>query len=253
MDCRRYYDIVGELGPKPWELVRFNETLPYLIKPGTLLDAGCGEGYWLKFLSEITKFNLAGCDVSPVRLDSAKKNLSGSGIVLSVADIRSLPYHDNQFDQVTALEVLEHVPNWEKGLAEIVRVASQRAVITVPYKETLKSRKCKTCGERAYLYGHINRFSEDDFSSSNLDGKISFGYIEHPSTFGDYTRRFIKGISRASKADFTKQKSQQKGLAAICPNCYTEVNSNYYAQRILHRFLNLVLGYPSFLVVKIDK
>ena len=41
---------------------------------------------------------------------------------LSVADVRRLPYPDDTFDVVVAVEVLEHIPDPEAGLAEAMRV-----------------------------------------------------------------------------------------------------------------------------------
>ncbi|MDE0017808.1 MAG: methyltransferase domain-containing protein, partial [Candidatus Poribacteria bacterium] len=50
-----------------------------------------------------------------------KKEVSGRS-ELSVADVRSLPYPDDTFDVVVAVEVLEHIPDPEIGLAEAMRV-----------------------------------------------------------------------------------------------------------------------------------
>ena len=41
---------------------------------------------------------------------------------MSVADVRSLPYPDDTFDVVVAVEVLEHIPDPKAGLAEAMRV-----------------------------------------------------------------------------------------------------------------------------------
>jgi hypothetical protein len=52
-----------------------------------------------------------------------------------LADVRNLPFKDNEFDVVCAFEILEHLP-WEdlsKALIELSRVSSKRVLISIPY------------------------------------------------------------------------------------------------------------------------
>ncbi|MEK9183899.1 MAG: methyltransferase domain-containing protein, partial [Patescibacteria group bacterium] len=67
-----------------------------------------------------------------------------------VADIRSLPIQNGEFDLVTAFEVLEHIP-WDdvpKALAELKRVTSKHVIISLPYKSTGKEMVLKFPGIR---------------------------------------------------------------------------------------------------------
>src|SRR5258708_13007025 len=50
-------------------------------------------------------------------------------------DVTDMPFADHSFDVVTMLEVLEHIPNTQRTLAEICRVASRFIVLSVPSKE----------------------------------------------------------------------------------------------------------------------
>ena len=253
MDCRKYYDKVGESGLNSWDLTRFQETLQHLLHSGSLFDVGCGEGYWLKFLSQNTNLQLLGADISPVRLNISRNNLNGTNVPLCISDIRKLGYRDRTFNQVTALEVLEHVPEWQDGLTELVRVASKRVIITVPYNERLKYENCQNCGERAYLYGHLNRFSEDNFLDLNIDGKTSFEKLEHPLGLDHYIKRVFKGILRKTKEITRMDNINGHASTTICINCYEEVPYTKYFERGFDRLLKMVTHSPEYLLVKIDK
>jgi len=45
-----------------------------------------------------------------------------------------LPFSDGQFDVVTLLEVLEHIPDTAAALREVLRVARRFVILTVPSK-----------------------------------------------------------------------------------------------------------------------
>ncbi len=90
-------------------------------------DLGFGPGVLTAFiLEQDTSWRAAGVDISKDCLRHAerllkKKEVSERG-ELSIADVRSLPYPDDTFDVIVAVEVLEHIPDPEVGLAEAVRV-----------------------------------------------------------------------------------------------------------------------------------
>ena len=255
MDCGKYYNQEGELGLKSENLERFEKTLQHILEQGSLLDVGCGEGYWLKFLSERTYLQLSGSDVSQNRINLSKKNINNGKISLSVDDIRELPYESKEFDQVTALEVLEHVPEWQKGLDELIRVASKRVIITVPYNQKLKYEVCPDCGGKAYIDGHLNSFTEDDFQ--NINEKVSFEGLQHPLNY--YIKRALKEIliKTQKKAGINNEKSS---ASTICTNCYSNVpytkypkSDKKYSKRALSRLSKIIEHYPEFLLVQIDK
>jgi SAM-dependent methyltransferase len=53
---------------------------------------------------------------------------------LNVADAHHLPFPDNSFDLVLCLEVLEHLPDSGVGLRELLRVARDCVVVSVPHE-----------------------------------------------------------------------------------------------------------------------
>jgi len=89
----------------------------------TLLDVGCGRGYFLKNLQN-TNIELTGVDLFETL------NILNSHYVKGNAE--SLPFEDDSFDVVTSSHTLEHVINIREAVAEIKRVSSKQIIITVP-------------------------------------------------------------------------------------------------------------------------
>ncbi len=251
MDSKKYYDAVGELGSHKRELVRFEQTLPHIHPKESLVDVGCGEGYWLEFLQLRANLNLVGVDVSPKRLEIARKRLAQKDIKLLEGKIEDIPLAPNSVGQATALEVLEHVPNWEEGLQSLLNIANYRVVITVPYNETLKYETCK-CGHQAPLYGHLHSFTEEDFAKVQVDGRMTFERFPPAFGSGHYIKRAVKGlVSRAQKISVPQENGHS--LTTVCTNCYEEVPYTKYVERAIHRIQRIVTRSPEYLLVKVQK
>jgi SAM-dependent methyltransferase len=95
-----------------------------------VLEAGCGTG---EFARELVRrgAHVAAVDLSPRAVAEAKEI---SGAYCQVATVTDLPYPDGSFDLVVCLETLEQVPDWTRGLAELVRVTrgGGRLIVTIP-------------------------------------------------------------------------------------------------------------------------
>lgn len=91
----------------------------------TLLDVGCGRGYFLDVLSKKTKYLLTGCDMH----NTLSKEMNAHFVN---GYIEELPFPDNAFDIVTCSHVIEHIINIKQALAELKRVARKQLVIVTP-------------------------------------------------------------------------------------------------------------------------
>jgi len=76
------------------------------ILTGRVLEAGCGDGAWIKALREMG-INVHGLDFSVIGLRSLVQEYPGTPVVL--ADVRRLPYQDGSFDVILSWGVLEHL------------------------------------------------------------------------------------------------------------------------------------------------
>jgi ubiquinone/menaquinone biosynthesis C-methylase UbiE len=93
-------------------------------KSNTLLDVGCGRGYWLKILKEKTNLQLTGCDVFD--------NNELPGISYTKGVIEKLPFADKSFDIVTCHHTIEHIRDIKKAITELKRVARKQVIIVTP-------------------------------------------------------------------------------------------------------------------------
>lgn len=107
----------------------------YIHAEESVLDAGCGDGSLAIMLAQ-KGAEITACDISIENIATAKEESAQRGLdshaSFIVADAENLPFADNSFDWVISSHVLEHVPNFEKALAEIRRVTKKRAIIAMP-------------------------------------------------------------------------------------------------------------------------
>lgn len=103
------------------------------LKPESLLSVGCGEGFDLRhIMSFFRPKRIVGVDFDNSALRYARMQLPK--VVFKKADATKLPFKDREFDLVLALEVIEHIKEFEKALDEIKRVTKKFALITVPWE-----------------------------------------------------------------------------------------------------------------------
>ncbi len=122
------------------ELPRVRRVLGVLqgITPGSLLDIGSGRGAFLwPLLDSFPHLPVIAMDHNPIRvvdIDAVRRG--GWGNLRSLlADATAIALANDCMDVVTALEVLEHLPQPALAAAEAVRIASKFVVASVPSKE----------------------------------------------------------------------------------------------------------------------
>lgn len=101
-------------------------------EPTTLLDAGCGEGFVVNYLAQRhPEVRMTGVDLSEGAVKYAQEHF-GEHATYRTGSLYKLPFSDNSFDTVLCSEVLEHLDEPNKAVAELKRVARNYVVITVP-------------------------------------------------------------------------------------------------------------------------
>ena len=111
------------------------------LKPHSLvLDAGCGNGRHLRALAKLPNLKIIGIDRNGSDLNDALTGLKNmpdalsDNYLVSCADIKNLPFASASFDCVICSEVLEHIPEHENALKELVRILKPQGdlVVSVP-------------------------------------------------------------------------------------------------------------------------
>lgn len=124
-----------------------------------LVDIGCSTGYMLEDLRRaIPGASLIGVDLVVAGLRKAHENVPEA--TLMQADICALPLEDASVDAAVSANLLEHVPDDERALAEISRILrlGARAVIVVPVGPGNYDYYDRFLGhERRYARGELAR------------------------------------------------------------------------------------------------
>jgi ubiquinone/menaquinone biosynthesis C-methylase UbiE len=110
--------------------VRFLRRANVDLHGGTLLDAGCGNGYGLELLAKTFEpRRLVGFDLMPEQIERARRR--GLAAEISVGDITAIAEPDATFDGVFVFGILHHVPAWRDALRELARVLKPGGVLLV--------------------------------------------------------------------------------------------------------------------------
>jgi SAM-dependent methyltransferase len=147
------------------------------VKPGAkILDIGCGSGRHICEAFRIEGVTVVGADLSFDDMMEARGKLHfhekvgehGGGVwALSAADVNNLPFKKNSFDLVICSEVLEHIPDHETAVFEIMRVLKPGRNLVVSVPRYMPEKICWALSDEYHNAnrGHIRIYKKNEIVS----------------------------------------------------------------------------------------
>jgi len=129
-----------------------------LLEPNTVfLEVGCGNMRLREYLPPNVCYNAFDLSLSEFHLRRiAKKHLNSNIALASATDI---PLKSESVNLIASVEVFEHIPEIDKAMTEILRVAVPRAKLVCSIPNNL----CYKYQQKGPHPGHVNTWSYEGF------------------------------------------------------------------------------------------
>jgi SAM-dependent methyltransferase len=195
----------------------------YLVSSFTeetrILDAGCGPGILLDFLSKY-KIDYVGLDISIEMIQLARQQVAKLPLIMRRhflrGDVEKLPFQSNSFDAVVSFGVIEYLDGDNKLLTEIFRVLKPEGYLLISVTNRYSYN--------LLFDGIIEYLRKKRFASSFLN------YMKQRLTLGQFKQR-----------DFTIRKHTPKRfINELRQNNFKVIDTIFFGLNILPYPLNLI-------------
>ena len=142
------------------------------VKPGAqILDIGCGPGRHTCEAYRLEKVAVTGADLNLTDLQEARRRLKfhdelgehgGGTWSLTSANVTQLPFGDACFDLVICSEVLEHIPDHQTAMHELVRVLKPGRPLVISVPRYFPERLCWALSDEYFNanQGHVRIYRQ---------------------------------------------------------------------------------------------
>lgn len=146
---------LSEYDLSPGTRTKFDTIIARLGKRSftTALDVGCSGNSFIHLLPKVKHKSF--CDLAHLPLTQYSQFTRYHP---TMGSITQMPYLDKSFDLITALDVLEHIPDDQTAADELVRILGSKGllVVTVPHRMRFFTKQDTLCGHvRRYEYEQI--------------------------------------------------------------------------------------------------
>jgi 2-polyprenyl-3-methyl-5-hydroxy-6-metoxy-1,4-benzoquinol methylase len=167
------YDKYGSHNPLVRRLMDgFQRSLEELVdraEPDSLLDVGCGEGVLVERLARrLGSRRVAGVDLQEQSIQAGWAQHRAPNLEYRTMHGGELPFATDEFDLVSAIEVLEHMPDAQRTLDEMARCAQRHLLVSVPREplwRMLNMARGAYVAQLGNTPGHLNHWSKRSFTA----------------------------------------------------------------------------------------
>lgn len=199
-----------------------------------ILDIGCGPGVFLK---ELKDFGICyGIDNSAQAVNFCRKESINN---VKLGDAANIPYSNNRFDAVLALDMLEHIKDDNLAIKEIKRVLKDGglAIIFVPAFNFL-------WGKSDELGQHYRRYTLKDLKFKAKDSGFYIIKASYFNFFLFFPILLIRYVVRILKISI--QSENETGFKLVNSILFYI----FYLESILLKYINFPFGVSALVICK---
>jgi ubiquinone/menaquinone biosynthesis C-methylase UbiE len=163
-----------------------------------ILDAGCGRGFYLKFIRHASDASIVGLELELPFVRIAKGALEHDFELppLVNGSLYELPFPDHAFDKIIISEVLEHVPDDAEALRSLSRVLRPGGLIAITVPNA----------NYPFWWDPVNRTLENVFHTHIQNGVLAGIWANHVRLYTpELLRKAVTsaGLEVAAERSFT--------------------------------------------------
>jgi SAM-dependent methyltransferase len=138
-----------------------------LAAPGSIVDVGCGEGVLVhRWARRLPKARVVGIDLEEQSIQAGWAERRAPNLEYRLVEGDDLPFATGEFELASAIEVLEHLPDPRRTLAEMARCAERHLLVSVPREplwRMLNMARGAYWPALGNTPGHLNHWSRRSF------------------------------------------------------------------------------------------
>ncbi|WP_188456101.1 class I SAM-dependent methyltransferase [Virgibacillus oceani] len=195
-------DFWNERSVNMWDKGSRKDIIPfiekYIAKGKKILDIGCGDGYG-SFKLHQSGYNVMGMDLSTEMISRAKKRLQSEEINFLQGDVNHLPFDNESFNGMMAVNVLEWTEVPLNALNELWRVLKKDGFLCVGILGP-------TAGPRANSYPRLH--GEKTICNTMMPWEFQQLAIEHKFEYIDGFGVYKEGVKEKHYQDLPIELNQ---------------------------------------------
>lgn len=145
-------------------------------RPRRILEVGCGEG-------ELAERMLRELGAEVVAVDQSARMVEitrGHGVDARVGDVQDLSFEDGEFDAAVAAWMLFHVPDVDRALSELARVARRLVAVTNGTDHLRELYDLLGVERPTMVFSAENGSEQLERHFSRVERRDAFGWVAFP-------------------------------------------------------------------------